>query len=206
MEEGSQGGRGKPGGGWRGACLTRAGAVEVERRASVSRGLLHLAIHPDPSELQQNTDAWPYPRHTGSQSPGWSAASWYFRSTKVILAIPPEGKDTAKEKTHVQEGLGAKEEEMKKIMLQFLTGPPEWRAGMWARTHWRSKGTSPAAGGKFTPSRTSRERHACSVVREKWGSELQPKLWLKPWAAGCWERFPRRVFRSWARGNPRLNR
>ncbi|KAK1333016.1 hypothetical protein QTO34_006549 [Cnephaeus nilssonii] len=40
------------------------------------------------------------------------------------------GKDIAKEKTHEQEGLEAKEEEMTKMMLRFLTGPPERRAGM----------------------------------------------------------------------------
>lgn len=43
----------------------------------------------------------------------------------MILTISPEGTDTAKEKIHVQEGLGAKEEGMTKMMLRFLTGPPE---------------------------------------------------------------------------------
>lgn len=104
--------------------------MEVERRASVSSGLLHLAVRPNPSELQQNTDAQPYPGHTEPQSPGWSPASLCFRNTKVILTISPEGKDIAKEKTHEQEGLEAKEEEMTKMMLRFLTGPPERRAGM----------------------------------------------------------------------------
>lgn len=35
----------------------------------------------------------------------------------MILTISPEGKDIAKEKTHAQEGLEAKEEEMTKMML-----------------------------------------------------------------------------------------
>lgn len=48
---------------------------------------------------------------------GWSPASLCFRSTKVILTIFSEVKAIAKEKTHVQEGLEAKEEEMTKMML-----------------------------------------------------------------------------------------
>lgn len=102
----------------------------------------------------------------------------------------------------MQEGLGAKEEGMTKMMRRFLTGRLERRAAMFGELELTAggKGTSPAAGGKFSPSQISRDMYDQQLeVRVRAGTKNMM-------GCGCWERGPTRVCRPRASSDPRFTR